>query len=65
MANAPIKPWEDVSLQDTGNIIRNTSNFTPQLNGNLRSAPVLPPRPQQSSYKMNGISPYSGTLECN
>ena len=64
MANAPIKPWEDVSLHDTENIT-NTSNFTPQLNGNYRTAPDLPPRPQQSSYRMNGISPYSGRSECN
>lgn len=65
----PQRPWETPRLQNNAQVLRNDAYAGPSgLNGVVRSAPVLPPRPQSSlmgggysSYgSYNSYMPYSG-----
>lgn len=73
--SAPLKPWESNSLQNNSQIFRNENQQNGIMSANLRSAPVLPPRPQNNigtasalgignSY-YNSYSPYSGEKQHN
>lgn len=69
--SAPLKPWESNSLQNNSQILKNENQQNGIMTGNLRSAPVLPPRPQTNigavsglglgnTYYNNSYAPYSG-----
>lgn len=47
MNSLPPKPWETTNLQNNAQVLRNDGYGSP-VNGIVRSAPVLPPRPQNS-----------------
>lgn len=56
---APTKPWEGHSLQNSAQILKN-ENQTCGGGGSIRNTPVLPPRPQNLlTNGYNSYSPYS------
>lgn len=56
---APLKPWETTTLQNNAQVIKN-ANQNCGIGGNFRTAPVLPPRPQNSlASNYSPYSPYS------
>lgn len=62
---APLKPWETTTnLQNSAQILRNENQHNGIMSGTLRSAPVLPPRPQSNTLGLgnsyyNSYAPYS------